>query len=151
MTDRQEFQLVAPLIMGGAAFILFLILARITGDLNRFVWKALLACAGLISYALYLTVWQNEIKELWHFSPLIVVFALFLSLTIPVILFMSVWRVQVGARAERAEASSDVQSELAKPIPGAQKLARWVVLVWGLANLVGLLATVIHSYFFHER
>ncbi len=46
MTDKQEFQLLAPLIVGLGFFGLSLLLARTTGDLNRYTWKALLACGA---------------------------------------------------------------------------------------------------------
>jgi hypothetical protein len=101
MTDKQDFQLVAPLIGGGGCFILCLLWTRMTGDLNRYTWKALLACGGLLAYALYLTFWQNELKELWHSAPSVLVFGLLLSLAVPCGLFYWVWRVQVAAKAKR--------------------------------------------------
>lgn len=102
MTDKQEFQLIAPLIAGGGCFILLLVLTRMTGDLNRCTWKALLASGGLLAYTLYLTFWQNEIRSLWHSSAVVLVFGLLLSLLIPFGLFYWIWRVQVAAKAQKS-------------------------------------------------
>jgi ATP/ADP translocase len=101
MTSKQEFQLIAPLIAGLGFFILASVWIGITGNLNRYTWKALLASAGLFAYALYLTVWQNELKELWHSVPLVLVAILVLSLGLPCGLFYWIWRVQVAAKAEQ--------------------------------------------------
>jgi hypothetical protein len=101
MTSKQEFQLVAPLIGGIGFFILALVWMGITGNLNRYTWKALLASGGLVAYALYLTCWQNELKELWHSVPLVLVSIVVLSLSIPCGLFYWIWRVQIEAKAEQ--------------------------------------------------
>jgi hypothetical protein len=142
MTDRQLMQLIAPLVIGGVFFVLVSIVWRGIGDLNRYTWKALLASAGLIAYALYLTMWQDEVKSLWHSFPLILAFGLLLSLIIPCGLFYWIWRVQLAAKAERDPAGS----ESTKVDPGSTKLFKGVVLVWGVANTLGLLIAIIHSF-----
>jgi hypothetical protein len=101
MTSKQEFQLIVPLIAGVGFFILALVWTGITGDLNRYTWKALLASGGLVAYALYLTVWQHELKELWHSVPLVFVSILLLSLVIPCGLFYWIWRIQIAAKAQQ--------------------------------------------------
>ena len=101
LTDKQEMQLVAPLFGGAGFFVLSLLWFLATSNLNRYTWKALLACAGLVAYALYLTVWQNEIREVWRWSRLLVMFGILLSAIIPFGLFYWIWRVQVGAKIEK--------------------------------------------------
>lgn len=143
MTGKQEMQLIAPLILAAVFFVFLLVLARLTGDLNRYTWKALLAAAGLGAYALYLTMWQNEIGGLWHSFPLVVVFGVLLSLLAPCGLFYWIWRVQAAAKAEKIP----VTSQNIKPVSGFTRVFRRIVLVWGALNLLGLLIAVIYSFF----
>jgi len=143
MTDKQEMQLIAPLAISGVFFIIVSLTWRGLGDFNRYTWKALLASAGLVSYALYLTMWQDEIINAWHSVPLIVVFAALLSLIVPGGLFYWILRVQVAAKAETAAMPSDS----IRTMRSSTRLFRGVVLVWSAANLLGLLAAIIHSYF----
>jgi hypothetical protein len=140
ITDKQEFQLVAPLAMGGGAFLLFLLLMRMTGDLNRNTWKALLAAAGLITYALYLTMWQNEIRRLWTFSPPVATFGVLLSLFVPSGLFFWIWGVQLAARRE----GMGQEPRLPKT-DRLTELFRLFVLIWGTVNFLGLLIAVVYS------
>ncbi|HYL82633.1 MAG TPA: hypothetical protein VE263_00235 [Candidatus Angelobacter sp.] len=142
MTDKQEMQLVAPLILSGVFFILLSLIWRGIGDLNRYTWKALLASAGLIAYALYLTMWQNEIIVLWNSFPLVVVFGALLSLIVPCGLFYWIWRVQVAAKAEKTPAAS----ESIKTGTSSRRLFNGVVLAWGVVNLLGLLIAIIHAF-----
>lgn len=130
MTDKQEFQLIAPLVAGGGCFVLLLLFTRMTGDLNRYTWKALLASGGLLAYALYLTFWQNEIKQLWSSFPLVLVFGLLLSLMFPCGLFYWIWNVQIAAKAERVAVEATGAVEIAKTEPPSTRLFRSAVFMW---------------------
>lgn len=143
MTDKQEMQLVAPLILSGVFFILVSLIWHGMGDLNRYTWKTLLASAGLIAYALYLTMWQDEIIGLWNSFPFIVVFGTLLSLIVPCGLFYWIWRVQVAAKVESIQAAPAAT----KPVSSSTRLIRGLVLVWGCVNLLGLLIAIILSLF----
>lgn len=142
MTDKQWIQLVAPLVIGCVFLVLVSLVWRGIGDLNRYTWKALLASAGLIAYALYLTMWQDEIRGLWHSFPVIILFGGLLSLIVPCSLFHWIWRVQVTARAERIPAPPEDM----RPMSSSRRVFRGVVLVWGTLNLLGLLIAIIHSF-----
>lgn len=147
MTSKQEMQLIAPLAAGAGFFLMMCIVTARTGELNRYTAKGLLACSGLLSYALYLTLWQDEIKALWYLSPLLVVSGVLLSLTIPAGLFTWTWHVQTVARAQSNVAAFN-GSERTAPV---QALTRRVLFVWGLVNLVGLAAMLAHLLFFRSR
>jgi hypothetical protein len=145
MPDKREMQLVAPPILGGALYVLYLVWSLATGNLNRYTAKALLAAAGLAIYAGYIILWQNEIKDLWHSSPLVVVFGLLLSLLAPFGLFYWIWRVQVGAKAEIFSLGSKRRSELLDAESNFARQVRFAVLIWGGANSLGLLFAIFHS------
>jgi hypothetical protein len=117
LTDQQEMQLVAPLGGGAGFFVLSLFWFLATSNLNRYTWKALLACAGLVTYALYFMVWQNEIREVWQWSRLLVIFGILLSAIIPFGLFYWIWRVQVGAKMERAGSRPNGSAPPTDPAP----------------------------------
>jgi hypothetical protein len=145
MTDKQVFQLIAPIVVGFGFFLLALLLGRTTGDLNRYTWKALLASGGLLAYALYLTFWQNEMKELWAFSPALLVLGLLFSLLFPAWLFYWIWTVQTAARAEQVII---VKPNHPSGSPSA-KIFRSVFLVWGVVNLLGLLIAIVRVFLKH--
>jgi hypothetical protein len=145
MTDKQWFQLVAPPIGGLGFFVLALVLARATGDLNRYTWKALLASGGLISYVVYLTFWQDEIKNAWGEAPYLVILGLLSSTIVPIGLFYWIWRVQMGAKAERAALGSISETAAVRIASTSSKVFSLVVLLWGIANLLGLLVAIVHA------
>lgn len=147
MTDKQLFQLVVPLLGGAGCFILLLLGTRVTGDLNRYTWKALLASAGLLTYAVYLTFWQDEIKQMWWSRPVVLVFGLLLSLTVPCGLFYWIWRVQVEAKAERVALATGSAVTIAKTHSSSAKLFRSAMLAWGIINSLGLLMAIISAFF----
>lgn len=143
ITSKQGMQLLAPPILGSVLFVMCLVVSRATGSLNRYTWKGLLAAAGLATYAVYLTLWQDEISRMWHSFPLVVVFGALLSLAFPASLFYWIWRVQVAAKAEQVPVLPD---DIRKP-SASTRLIRGFVLVWGLVNLGGLLIAIIYSFF----
>jgi hypothetical protein len=143
VTDRQWIQLVAPPIVGLGFFLLVVIFMRGTGDLNRYSWKALLASAGLLTYAGYLTLWQTEIKNAWYVAPFLVIIGLFATLIIPIGLFYWIWRVQIGAKTEGLVSTANPT----RSVSVGRKVFRLIVLIWGIANLLGLLAASISAYF----
>lgn len=147
MTDTQLFQLVVPLVCGGGFFMLLLIGTRVTGDLNRYTWKALLASAGLLTYAAYLTFWQDEIVQMWLSRPLVLVFGLLLSLTLPCGLFFWIWRVQVEAKAERVAVKAGSAVKTVQTHSSSAKLFQSAMLAWGIINLVGLLIAIVNAFF----
>ena len=145
MTDKQEFQLVAPLVAGGGCFVLLLLATRLTGDLNRYTWKALLS-GRPPSDALDPTFWQNELTQMWLAWPLVLVFGLLLSLTIPCGLFLWIWHVQVAAKADRVAAAAGSRVQIVKTDSSSTKLFRSVVLAWGTINLLALVVAIIHAF-----
>jgi hypothetical protein len=139
ITNKQEFQLLLPLIGGLGFVVMCVLLFRGTGDLNRYTFKALIASGGLLAYALYLTVWQNELKYVWSMWPLVLIFGLFMSLIVPIGLFYWIWRVQVSAKVSGAL----IAPPNAPALSPFTKLFRAAVLIWGMINLIGLLVAII--------
>jgi hypothetical protein len=137
--------LIAPPVIGVGFFVAISLVARANGDLNRYTIKALLACGGLVAFAGYLLFWSDEIRKLWSDSPSTAIICGTLVSIIPIGLFAWIWHVQMLARQERSILNSNTGEVTASGGRIMPAVARWVFLIWGLVNLIGVAAMIIDS------
>ena len=141
MTDSTQIALAAPPVMGLIVFVVGWNIERTSaGSVSMSRAKALTTYAIIITLICYLIIWWNEIRTVWTLHPLLISLA---GLGVVGSLLCVIWIVYSRSSIEHVSDSYDKSELQVSKRDAARRIVAWVVILWGIAGLLGGLVAIV--------
>jgi Ca2+/Na+ antiporter len=144
MTPSGEIRLFFPPIGAAAVFFLTLNIERASsGRVSPRRFRGYLKFCILLMIVVYAMLWSRELASAWRAEPILTFFAV--AGIVVAFLYLAIFRERDQMDYEITQFTASAQKRSA-----GSRIFAWVVIIWGIAGLIGGIAAIVAHAIPHQ-